>query len=99
MVVIGESLPAQGSGVIITLALGQRVIAGMWVDAVEGEIVIGKDEIHPASATTGMRGSLVSGVTSDAKSVFDAVSLARMLDERTNEKGRDAVHHSTGTKV
>ncbi len=99
VIVIGESLPAQGSGVIITLALGPRVIAGMWADAVEGEIAIGKDEIHPASAATGMRGSLVSGVTSDAKSVFDAESLARMLDERTKEKGRDAVHHSTGTKV
>lgn len=99
VIVIGESLPAQGSGVIVTLALGPRVIAGMWVDEVEGEIAIGKDEIHPVSTTTGMRGSLVSGVTSDAKSVFDAESLARLLDERTIEKGRDAAHNSTGTKL
>ncbi len=99
VIVIGECLPAQGSGVIITLASGPRVIAGLWADEVEGEIAIGNDEIHPASVTTGMRDSLVSGVTSDAKSVFDAGGLARLLDERTKERDRDAAHTSTGTKV
>ena len=99
VIVIGECLPAQGSGVIITLASGPRVIAGLWVDEVEGEIAIGKEEIHPPSVTTGMRDSLVSGVTSDAKSVFDAESLARLLDERTKQNDRDAVQNSTGTKV
>ncbi|HZK79326.1 MAG TPA: chemotaxis protein CheW [Gemmatimonadaceae bacterium] len=99
VIVIGQSLPEQGSGVIITLATGPRVIAGLWANEVEEEIAIGKDEIHAASAATGIRESLVSGVTSDAKSVFDAESLARLLDERTKEKDRTPVHNSTGTQV
>lgn len=91
VIVIGESLPAQDSGVIVTLASGQRVIAGLWADEVEGELAIGVDEIHTAPLETGLRELLVSGVTSDAKSVFDVESLARMLDERTKEKDRNAV--------
>jgi len=98
VMVMGKCLPDQGKGVIVTLASGQRVIAGLWADDVEGEIAIGKDEIHAAPVATGIRAELVSGVTSDAKSVFDAESLARLLDERTNND-RDAAHNSTGTKV
>ncbi len=99
VIVIGECLPAQGSGVMITLAAGPRVIAGLWVDEVEGETAIGKGEIHPPPVATGMRDSLVSGVTSDATSVFDAESLARLLDGRTRERDRDAAHTSMGKKV
>ena len=99
VVVIGESVPDQGSGVIVTLAAGSRIIAGLWVNEVEGEIAIGKDEIHPTGAATGIRESLVSGVTSDAKSVFDAGGLARLLDERTTKTDRDTARNSMGITV
>ena len=99
VIAIGNSLPEPGSGVIVILATGSRVIAGLWAHAVEAEIAIGKNEIHAAPAATGIRERLVSGVTSDAKSVFDTESLARLLDERTREGIRTAANNSSGIKV
>ncbi len=99
IVAIDQSLPAQGSGVVVILASGTRVVAGLWANEVEGEIAINNDEIHAAPAATGIRELLVSGVTSDAKSVFDAESLARLLDERTKSNDRAAVNNSSGIKV
>lgn len=99
VIVMGQSLPAQGTGVIITLTSGHRVIAGLWADDVEGEFAIGADEIHAAQATSNFDESLVSGVTSDAKSILDADGLARLLDKREKEKGLTATDNSNRTKA
>ena len=99
VITLDRSVPAQGSGVIVTMADGPRVIAGLWANEVESEIAITEDEIHPLSNATGVRASLLSGVTSDAKSVFDAASLARLLNERTTARDRTAVNNSTGNQV
>lgn len=99
VITIDQSPPPQGSGVIVILATGNRVIAGLWANEVESEIAIDRETIHAAPAATGIREQLVSGVTSDAKSVFDAESLARMLDERTKANDRKAVNNSSGIKV
>ena len=99
VIALDRSVPAQGSGVIVTMADGPRVIAGLWANEVESEIAIAADEIHPLSNATGIRASLLSGVTSDAKSVFDVASLARLLNERTTAKDRSAVNNSTGNQV
>jgi chemotaxis signal transduction protein len=97
IIAIDQALPPQGSGVIVILAVGTRVVAGLWAHEVEAEIAIEENEIHAAPAATGIRELLVSGVTSDAKSVFDAERLARLLDERTKANDRTAVNNSTGT--
>lgn len=99
IIVIDQSPPAQGSGVAVVLAQGARIIAGLWANEVEAEIAIGDAEIHAPPAATGIREILVSGVTSDAMSVFNAESLARLLDERTNATDRAAVTNFSGTKV
>jgi chemotaxis signal transduction protein len=99
VIAIDETPPAQGSGVIVILATGTRVIAGLWANEVEAEIAIDRNTIHAAPATTGIREHLVSGVTSDAKSVFDADNLARLLDERTNASDNTAANNSSGIKV
>ncbi len=91
VVVIGQSVPAAERGVIVTLAAGERIIAGLWADEVEGEMAIEGDDLHAAPVATGIREVLISGVTSDAVSVFDAGGLARMLDDRTRESDRPAV--------
>ncbi len=99
VIAIDQALPPQGTGVIVILAVGTRVVAGLWANEVEAEIAIEENEIHAAPAATGIRELLVSGVTSDAKSVLDAESLARLLDERSKARDRAAVNNSTGIKV
>lgn len=99
IIAVDQSPPQQGSGVIVILASGSRVIAGLWAHEVEAEIAIDKDAIHAAPVSTGIREHLVSGVTSDAKSVFDTESLARLLDERTKARDNTAVNNSSGIKV
>ena len=99
VIAIDRSLPEQGSGVIVILAVGARVVAGLWAHEVEAEIAIGMDAIGAAPASTGIREQIVSGVTSDAKSVIDAESLARLLDARTSEGERSKSNNSSGTKV
>jgi hypothetical protein len=73
------------------------VIAGLWAHEVEAEIPIGRNAIQSAPVSTGIRERLVSGVTSDAISVLDTESLARLLDERT--KANDRLNKSSGIKV
>ncbi len=99
VIVMGQCLPAQGTGVIIALTSDERVIAGLWADDVEGELAIGVDEIHAAQATSNFDESLVSGVTSDAKSILDVEGLARLLDKRGKEKSRAATDNSNRTKA
>ena len=99
VVTLDGSVQAEGTGVIVTIADGPRAIAGLWANAVESEIAISADEIHPLSNATGIRALLLSGVTSSAKSVFDATCLARLLNERTTAKDRTAVNNSTGNQV
>jgi chemotaxis signal transduction protein len=99
VIAIDAALPAQGSGVIVILAIGTRVIAGLWAQEAEAEIAIEESEIHPPPTATGTREILVTGVTSDGKSVLDAESVARLLDERTKAKESTAVNNSTGIKV
>ncbi len=99
VIAIDQSLPPQGSGVVVILATGTRVIAGLWANEVESEIAIDRDAIHAAATSTGIREQLVSGVTSDAKSVFDTEGLARLLDERARASDRTAVNNSSGIKV
>ncbi len=99
VIVMGGCLPAQGTGVIITLTSEERVIAGLWADDVEGELAIGADEIHAAQVTSNFDESLVSGVTSDAKSILDVDGLARLLDKRERERGRAATDNSNRTKA
>ena len=99
VIAIDQSLPPQGTGVIVILAIGARVIAGLWANEVEAEIAIDNDSIHAPPASTGIREQLVSGVTPDAKSVFDAESLARLLDERTKANDRTTANNSSGIKV
>jgi hypothetical protein len=79
--------------------MGTRVIAGLWANQVEAEIAIDRNTIQPAQGVAGIRGQLVSGVTADAKSVIDAESLARLLDERTNANDQAATINSSGIKV
>ncbi len=99
VVAIDQSLPPQGTGVIVILAMGTRVIAGLWAHQVESEIAIESDAIHTAPTSTGIREQLISGVTSDAKSVFDTEGLARLLDERTKAGNRTAANNSSGIKI
>jgi chemotaxis signal transduction protein len=99
IITIDQSLPTQGTGVVVIFASGTRVIAGLWAHEVEAEIAVEENEIHAAPATTGVREQLVSGVTSDAKSVLSAESLARLLDERTKAENRTAPNNSKGIKV
>ena len=99
IIAIDQSLPEQGSGVIVILTVGERVIAGLWAHEVEAEIAIGTDAIRAAPASTGIREQIVSGVTSDAKSVIDTESLARLLDDRTNAGNRSTLNNSSGIKV
>ena len=99
VITIDQSPLPQGSGVIVILAVGTRVIAGLWANEVEAEVAIDKNAIQPVPASTGIRERLVSGVTSDARSVFDTESLARLLDERTRAKDLTAVNNSSGIKV
>jgi chemotaxis signal transduction protein len=99
VIAIDQSLPEHGSGVIVILAMGTRVIAGLWANQVEAEIAIDRNTIQPAQGVAGIRGQLVSGVAPDAKSVIDAESLARMLDERTKAKDQAAATNSSGIKV
>lgn len=98
VIVMGQCLPEQGTGVIVTLTSEQRVIAGLWADDVEGELAIGEDEIHLTQAAGNFDESLVSGVTSDAKSILNVDGLARLLDKREKERGRDATDNSNRTK-
>ena len=99
VITIDESLPGQGSGVIVIIAIGSRVIAGLWANQVESEIAIDRNTIQPPHALTGIRAQLVSGVTPDAKSVIDAESVARLLDERTKANDQTAAINSSGIKV
>jgi Chemotaxis signal transduction protein len=99
VIAISPSLPAQRAGVVVIVATGTRVIAGLWAHEVEAEIAVAKNEIHAPPTATGVRELLVSGVTSDAKSVLSADSLARLLDERTKSENRTALNNSTGIKV
>jgi Chemotaxis signal transduction protein len=99
VIVIDQSLPSQGSGVIVILAAGARVLAGLWAHEVEAEVAIDRNTIHAPPASTGIREQLVSGVTPDAKSVFDTENLARLLDQRTKANDRTAINNSSGIKV
>jgi purine-binding chemotaxis protein CheW len=82
VIVFGQCVPGAERGVVITLTVGSRTIAGLWADEVEGEEAIAGEEIHPAGASAESHAGLVTGVTSDATSILDAQLLARSLDER-----------------
>ncbi len=99
IIVIDSSLPAQGSGVVVIIGSDTRVIAGLWANEVEAEAAIGIEEIHDAPPSAGIRELLVSGVTSDAKSVLSAASLVRLLDGRTRANDRIAANNISGIKV
>ena len=99
VVLIDKSVPAQGSGVVVIIATGTRVIAGLWANEVEAEVAITEAEIHEAPPSGGVRELIVSGVTSDAKSVVDAVRLAQLLDERSVASDRAVPNNNSGIKV
>jgi Chemotaxis signal transduction protein len=99
VVAIDQAPPSHGTGVIVILAVGTRVIAGLWAHEVQSEIAIDRNTIHAAPTSTGIREHVVSGVTPDAMSLFDVEGLARILDERTKTNDRAAANNSSGIKV
>ncbi len=95
VVVFGKCRPAQNTGVMVVLAVGQRTVAGLWADDVEGEAAIHPDEIHALEGSQDGRGSRPAAVTTDARIIFDVVALTQSLDERGHGDDRRAVDNST----
>ncbi len=98
VIVLGTCRPAQNTGIMIVLAVGQRVVAGLWADDVEGEAAIHPDEIHSPETSRGGHGSTLAGVTTDARIMFDVVALTQSLDERGHGSDRRAVDNSKRDK-
>lgn len=98
VIVFGTCRPAQNTGAMIVLAVGQRTVAGLWADDVEGEVAINPEDIHSPESAQGARDTTLIGVTSDARIILDVVALARSLDERGHGADRRAVDNSTRDK-
>ncbi len=98
VVVFGKCRPAQNTGIMIVLAVGQRTVAGLWADDVEGEEAIHPNEIHFPEASQGKRDSSFAGVTTDARIIFNVVALTQALDARGHGDDRRSADNSTRDK-
>lgn len=98
VVVAGRCRPKQGGGVMVVLAVDQRIVAGLWADDVEGEVAIQPEAIHVSEGVHGKGDTAFAGVTTDAATIFDVAGLTRMLDERHHGDDRRAVDNTTREK-
>ncbi|MEO7367257.1 MAG: chemotaxis protein CheW [Gemmatimonadaceae bacterium] len=83
VVKIGECIPGSGSGMIAVLTEGSTTFAGVWIDDVEEEVLINRDDISSARGLTGGREFFLTGTTGDAVLVLDAAQLKVLLERET----------------
>lgn len=80
---IGECVPGSGPGMIAVLTEGSTAFAGIWINDVEEEVLINRDDISSAKGLTGGREFFLTGTTSDAVLVLDAAQLKVLLERET----------------
>lgn len=80
---IGDCVPQSNAGLIAVLSQGAEVFAGMWVNEVEGETVITKDDIKPLGGISAGRETYLSGMTAEAVLMLSAGKLKAILERET----------------
>ena len=80
---IGDCIPQSNAGLVVVLSQGAEVFAGFWVNEVEGEAVIVKDDIKPIGGMSAGRESFLSGMTGDAVLMLSAGKLKAVLERET----------------
>lgn len=80
---IGDCTPGSGPGMIAVLTEGSTTFAGVWINDVEEEVLINRDDISSARGLTGGREIFLTGTTGDAVLVLGAAELKVLLERET----------------